>query len=58
MTRSHEFHNQQTVTLADEEYRTVTEGRIRIRIGVFAFLLMLLIAIVRLAEISIFSWVA
>ena len=55
MTQSHAFQNQQTLTLADEEYRTVAEGRIRIRIGVVAFLLMLLIAIVRLAEISIFS---
>lgn len=55
MTQSHTFQNQQTLTLADEEYRTVAEGRIRIRIGVVAFLLMLLIAIVRLAEISIFS---
>lgn len=55
MTHSHAFQNQQTLTLADEEYRTVTEGRIRIRIGVVAFIFMLLIAIVRLAEISLFS---
>jgi len=51
----HAFQNQQTLTLADEEYQTVTEGRIRIRIGVVAFIFMLLIAIVRLAEISLFS---
>lgn len=55
MTRPHAFHNQQTLTIADEEYRTVTEGRIRIRIGVVAFIFMLLIIIVRLAEISLFS---
>ena len=55
MTRSHAFQDQQTLTLADEEYRTVAEGRIRIRIGVVAFVFMLLIAIVRLAEISLFS---
>ena len=46
------FQNQQTLTLEDEEYQTVTEGRIRIRIGVVAFVFMLLIAVVRLAEIS------
>ncbi len=55
MTQSHAFQNQKTLTLEDEEYRTVTEGRIRIRIAVVAFLFMLLIAIFRLAEISIFS---
>ena len=55
MTRSHSFHDQQTLTVADEEYRTVTEGRIRIRIGVVAFIFMLLITIARLAEISLFS---
>ena len=49
------FQNQQTLNLEDEEYQTVTEGRIRIRIGVAAFIFMLLIAIVRLAEISLFS---
>jgi len=55
MTQPHGFHNQQTLSLEDEEYRIVTEGRIRIRIGVVLFVLMLLIAIIRLAEISIFS---
>lgn len=55
MTQSYTFQNQQTLTLADEEYRAVSEGRIRIRIGVVAFLFMLLVAIVRLAEISLFS---
>ena len=51
MTQSYTFQNQQTLTLADEEYRAVSEGRIRIRIGVVAFLFMLLVALVRLAEI-------
>ena len=55
MTVSHTFQDQSMLTLADEEYRTVAEGRIRIRIGVVAFVFMLLIAIVRLAEISLFS---
>lgn len=55
MTVSHTFQDQSMLTLADEEYRTVAEGRIRIRIGVVAFIFMLLIAIVRLAEISLFS---
>ena len=55
MTNSHAFHNQKTLTLADEEYLTVTEGRIRIRIAVVLFVIMLLIAIIRLAEISVFS---
>lgn len=53
--KAHTFQDQKTLTLADEEYRTVSEGRIRIRIGVVAFVFMLLIAIVRLAEISLFS---
>lgn len=55
LTDFQSFQNQKTLTLADEEYLTVTEGRIRIRIAVALFLLMLVIAIVRLAEISIFS---
>ena len=55
MTESHAFHNQKTLTLEDEEYQTVTEGRIRIRIALVAFAFMLLIAIVRLAEVSVFS---
>ena len=55
MSGSHTFQGQQTVTVADEEYRAVAEGRIRIRIGVVMFAAMLVIAIVRLAEISLFS---
>ena len=55
MTETYAFQNQKTLTLEDEEFNTVAEGRIRIRIAVVAFLFMLLIAIVRLAEISVFS---
>jgi len=55
MIESYAFQNQKTLTLEDEEYNTVIEGRIRIRIAVVAFLFMLLIAVVRLAEISVFS---
>lgn len=55
MSQHHNFLDQQTLTLADEEYRAVSEGRIRIRIGVVAFLFMLIIAILRLAEISLLS---
>ena len=36
MTEFHAFQDQQTLTLGDEEYRTVAEGRIRIRIAVVA----------------------
>lgn len=55
MRDQHIFQNQQTLTLADEEYLAVSEGRIRIRIGVVAFAFMLAIAILRLAEISLLS---
>jgi cell division protein FtsI (penicillin-binding protein 3) len=55
MTEPNTFQDPQTLTLADEEYRAVSEGRIRIRIGVVAFLFMLLVVLVRLAEISLFS---
>ena len=55
MSEVHKFHGQQTYQVADDEYVAVSEGRIRIRIGVVLFALMLIIAIVRLAEISLFS---
>jgi len=55
MTEHHKFQGQTTFQVADEEYRAVSEGRIRIRIGVVMFVAMLLIATVRLAEISLFS---
>ena len=41
--------------VADDEYASVQEGRIRIRIGVAIFMFALLIGIVRLAEISLLS---
>lgn len=42
------------VTVADDEFAAVSEGRIRIRIGAFVFLFMLLLVILRLAETSLF----
>ena len=50
MSEVHKFHGQQTYQVADDEYVAVSEGRIRIRIGVVLFAFMLIIAIVRLAE--------
>ncbi len=41
--------------VADSEFAAVSEGRIRIRIGAFIFLFALLIAVLRLAEISFLS---
>jgi len=55
MSEQHKFQGQTTFQVADEEYRAVCEGRIRIRIGVVMFAAMLVIATVRLAEISLFS---
>jgi cell division protein FtsI (penicillin-binding protein 3) len=47
--------NAQTMEVADDEFAAVSEGRIRIRIGVFAYLFVLGLVIVRLAEISLFA---
>lgn len=41
--------------VADDEFLAVSEGRIRIRIGVVMFLVMLVIVLLRLAEIALFS---
>ncbi len=41
--------------VADSEFAAVSEGRIRIRIGAFIFLFALLVAIIRLGEVSLFS---
>ena len=41
--------------VADDEFAAVSEGRIRIRIGVVMFLIMLVIVLLRLAEIALFS---
>ncbi len=44
-----------TMDVVDDEFMAVSEGRIRIRIGVFAYLLVVGLVIVRLAEISLFA---
>ncbi len=41
------------MTVADDEYSAVSEGRIRIRIGAFAFVFMMAIIVLRLAETSL-----
>lgn len=41
--------------VADSEFATVSEGRIRIRIGACIFLFALLVAIIRLGELSLFN---
>ncbi len=41
--------------VADEEYKSIQEGRIRIRIGVAIFMLALALGILRLAEVSLLS---
>lgn len=43
------------MTVADDEYAAVSEGRIRIRIGAFMFVFMMLIIVLRLAEITLFT---
>ena len=43
------------MVVADDEYLAVSEGRIRIRIGAAAFVFMMVIAIIRLAEVSLLS---
>ena len=49
------FTPSRNMVVADDEFIAVSEGRIRIRIGVCAFLFMLAIALVRLAEVSLMS---
>jgi len=49
------FTPNRSMVVADDEYLAVSEGRIRIRIGAVAFIFMLSIAIVRLAEVSLLS---
>ena len=44
-----------TMTVADDEFLSVSEGRIRIRIGAFIFMVVLLLVVVRLAEVSLFG---
>ena len=43
------------MTVADDEYAAVSEGRIRIRIGAFMFIFMMVIIVLRLAETSLFT---
>ena len=43
------------MTVADNEFKAVSEGRIRIRIGAFMFVFMMLIIVLRLAETSLFG---
>lgn len=50
-----QFEPPASMVVVDDEYLAVSEGRIRIRIGAVVFLFMLVIAIVRLAEISLMS---
>ena len=57
MTTRHQDHLPQsrTMTVADDEYVSVAEGRIRIRIGAFIFMFVLLLVVLRLAEVSLFG---
>ena len=43
------------MTVADDEYAAVSEGRIRIRIGAFMFVFMMVIIVLRLAETTLFT---
>lgn len=54
MTRLSPRHTR-TMQVADDESAAVSEGRIRIRIGMVAYLIVLGLVIVRLAEISLFA---
>jgi len=45
----------QPVIVVDDEFAAVSEGRIRIRIGVVIFIVMLVIFFIRFAEISLFA---
>ncbi|MDB2439342.1 penicillin-binding protein 2 [Hellea sp.] len=44
-----------TMTVADDEFASVSEGRIRIRIGACIFLFVLVLVVLRLAELSLFG---
>ena len=47
--------NRKVMTVADDEYVSVSEGRIRIRIGMCIFMAVLMLVILRLAEVSLFG---
>lgn len=53
--RATPFSGQKAVSLDDVEYASVAEGRIRIRISLIVFLLMIAIVLVRLAEVALLS---
>ena len=55
LTEQDHFPQARTMTVADDEFASVSEGRIRIRIGAFIFMLVLLLVVLRLAEISLFG---
>jgi len=44
-----------TLKVVDDEFAAVSEGRIRIRIGVVIYLLVVCLVVVRLAEVSLFN---
>lgn len=43
------------LTVEDDEFAAVSEGRIRIRIGAFVFIFMMILIVLRLAEASLFG---
>ena len=45
--------NRRQMTVEDDEFISVSEGRIRIRIGVVIFMCVLILVILRLAEVSL-----
>lgn len=49
------FTQQPAVSLADDEYSAVSEGRIRIRISLIVFLLVISVILIRLAEVTLLS---
>ena len=49
------FPQSRTMTVQDDEFLSVSEGRIRIRIGAFIFMFVLLLVVLRLAEVSLFG---
>ena len=54
MTNASQF-NARTMDVVDDEFQSVSEGRIRIRIGMVVYLFVLGLIIVRLAELSLFA---
>ncbi len=55
VTEQNHFPQYRTMTVADDEFLSVSEGRIRIRIGAFIFMFVLLLVVLRLAEVSLFG---